>query len=82
MFDFNLPLRTKPQKKFGGKVALCPGFYGRYIGGLGPCSLYLIFSSDLVEIYLVDPYTIGKISASSISWYKKILMLVTFMESY
>jgi len=27
-----------------------------YIGGLGPCSLYLIFSSDIVKIYLVDPY--------------------------
>ena len=26
-------------------------------------------SSDLVKIYLVDPYTVGKISASSISWY-------------
>jgi hypothetical protein len=39
------------------------------IGGLGPsCSLYLIFSSDLVKIYVVDPYTVGKILASSISW--------------
>ena len=28
----------------------------RYIGALGPCSLFLIFSSDLVKIYLVDPY--------------------------
>ena len=26
-----------------------------YIGGLGPCSLYLIFSSDIVKIYFV-PY--------------------------
>ena len=40
----------------------------RYIGGLGPCSLYLIFSSDLVKIYLVNPYTVRKISSSSISW--------------
>ena len=38
----------------------------RYIGGLRPCSLYLIFSSDHVKIYLVNPYTVGKISASSI----------------
>ena len=30
--------------------------FTRLIGGLGPCSLYLIFSSDLVKIYLVDPY--------------------------
>ena len=54
----------------------------RYIGGLGPCSLYLIFSSDLVKIYLVDPYTVGKISASSFSGYEKLLMLVPFLESY
>jgi len=30
--------------------------FTRLIGGLGPCSLYLIFSSDLVKIYLVNPY--------------------------
>ncbi len=41
----------------------------RYFGGLEPCSLYLIFTSDLVKIYFVNPYTIGKISSSSISWY-------------
>ena len=28
------------------------------IGGLGPCSLYLNFTSNLVKIYLVDPYTV------------------------
>jgi hypothetical protein len=44
--------------------------------------MYLIFSSDLVKIYLVDPYTVGKISASSISRYEKVLMLVPFLESY
>jgi hypothetical protein len=44
--------------------------------------LYLIFSSDLIKIYLVNPYTVGKILASSISWYKKILMLLPFLESY
>ncbi len=54
----------------------------RYIMGLGPCSLYLIFSSDLVKIYLVNPYTVGKISASSFSGYEKLLMLVPFLESY
>jgi hypothetical protein len=27
-FDFYLPLRTKLQKKFGGKWCLCPGEYG------------------------------------------------------
>ena len=43
-------------------------WFTRLIGGLGPCSLYLIFSSDLVKIYLVNPYTVGKISSSSISW--------------
>jgi hypothetical protein len=34
--------------------------------------LYLIFSSDLLKIHFVDPYTVGKISASSVSWYKKV----------
>jgi hypothetical protein len=42
----------------------------------------LIFSTDLVKIYLVDPYTVGKITASSIFWYEKILMLVPFLEIY
>ncbi len=31
-------------------------WFTRLIGGLEPCSLYLIFSSDLVKSYLVDPY--------------------------
>ncbi len=54
----------------------------RYFGGLGPCSLHLIFSSDLVKIYLVNPYTIGKISLSSISWYLEVFMFEPFLESY
>ena len=45
--------------------------FTRLIGGLGPCSLYLIFSSDLVKIYLVNPYTVGKISSSSIFLVRK-----------
>jgi hypothetical protein len=31
-------------------------WFTRLIGGLGPCSLYLIFTSDLFKIYLVNPH--------------------------
>ncbi len=54
----------------------------RYFGGLGPCSLHLIFSRDLVKIYLGNPYTVGKISLSSISWYLTVFMIEPFLESY
>ncbi len=53
-----------------------------YFGGLGPCSLHLIFSSDLVKFYLVNPYTVGKISLSSISWYLEVFTFEPFLESY
>jgi hypothetical protein len=55
----------------------------RYFGGLGPFSLHLIYSSDLVKFTISQPiYTVLKILLSSISWYLEVFTFEPFLESF